>query len=169
MYGTFLGLTFRGDRCTPILTDYTMLSITSGGRGRPSFSGGTHTSRIWHTKEANLSFQYRQYNVRKSNVAVICRFFPGVQCNAKMTIIPRNPNLILSKQDKKGKNRYFINHEAPLNKDRVRRSSVQTWGRYAFNLEIKKGCLIKTFSGTNETFFLSLVVYFSRTNMKVPK
>ena len=87
----FLGLIFRGDRSTPILTDYTML---------PTTYGGMHTSRIWHTKEATLNFEYRQYNVRKKNVAVmcVCGFFPGVECQAKMTMIPRNPHLIISKR-----------------------------------------------------------------------
>ena len=43
-----------GDRATPVITD-----LTNGGQGN---------SRIWHTKENDKFFEYRQRNVTKKYI-----------------------------------------------------------------------------------------------------
>ena len=92
-----------GDRANPVITDIT--------------KGGKENSRIWHTKENNQFFEYRQKNINKKSVHLNCIYFekPGVKCPGKMIVKPNAPNLINSKKNKNEKKRFSLNYEAPLN------------------------------------------------------
>ena len=80
--------------------------------------GATADSRIFHSKEGDLFYEYRHYGVSKNQIRGQCVYGRSkYKCPAKRTLRPKGPNLISSKKDKKGRNRYFLNKEAPLNKD----------------------------------------------------
>ena len=91
-----------GDRATPVITDLT--------------NGGQSNSRIWHTKENDQFFEYRQINVTKKAVNLVCIYFAlsAVKCPAKLQIQPLAPNLISSKKGKR-QNVFSINYDTPLN------------------------------------------------------
>ena len=68
--------------------------------------------------EGDLFYEYRQYNCTKKVVHLQCIYGrTKYKCPAKRTVRPKGPNLIIAKKDKNGKNRFFLNKEAPLNKD----------------------------------------------------
>ena len=75
-------------------------------------------SRIFHSKEGDLFHEYRQYGVQKKQLRSQCVYGRSkYKCPAKRTLRPKAPNLILSEKDKKGRNRYYLNKEVPINKD----------------------------------------------------
>ena len=91
-----------GDRAAPVITDLT--------------KGGKADSRIWHTKENDKFFEYRQKHVTKKAANLVCIAFtlPSIKCPAKLQVQPLAPNLILTKKGKR-QNILSINYEAPLN------------------------------------------------------
>ena len=91
-----------GDRTTPVIT-----YLTKGGKGE---------CRIWHVKENDKFFEYRQKHVTKKAANLVCIAFAlaHIKCPAKLRVQPLAPNLI-SKKKGKHQNRFSINYEAPLN------------------------------------------------------
>jgi len=77
-----------------------------------------NNARIWHTKENGQFFEYCQYTVNKNTVALGCAYHRTkyVNCPGRLMVKAKRPDLI-NYNKIKGRIRYFLNHDEPLNKD----------------------------------------------------